>query len=491
VFSREYQEEFAATFRKGFTMRRGLSILLCFGLIVAAALAAQQQSVQGNAAKPQSSSAILSSPIQHVLIVTVDGMKPQSYTEPDAHGLKVPTLREMVRDGAWSDGVQPVMPSVTYPSHTAMVTGVNPGTHGIFTNTAWDPLNQNYGGYRWYAEDIRVPTLWQLARQHGLRTALIHWPVTVGVQADLNVPEYWRANILEDLKLLRALSTPGIFDEVAKEFPDFSKDFLPPDQTDSSWTDIACYAIEKMRPNLLLLHIAMLDHWEHEKGPFSAEANAATETADAQVARLIASTRKAGIWDSTILVVLSDHGFAPVSQSLRPGVLLRDHGLIALDAHDRITSWKASVLASGGSAYIYLHDTTDDATRQALLDIFQPLAGAEGSGIRRVAGHDDIVAMGGDPNAVLALDAADGTMFVSGYTGNFKEPSKDSGAHGYFPDRPAMRASMLVYGPPIAAGKIENARLIDVAPTVAKWLGFELGKVDGSPLAIPIRSAAR
>jgi predicted AlkP superfamily pyrophosphatase or phosphodiesterase len=472
-------------------MRRGLSILLFLGLIVAAALAAQRQGVQGNAAKPQSSSATLSGPIQHVLIVTVDGMKPQSYTEPDAHGLKVPTIREIVHDGAWSDGVQPVMPSVTYPSHTTMVTGVNPGIHGIFTNTAWDPLNHNYGGYRWYAEDIRVPTLWQIARERGLRTALIHWPVTVGAHTDLNVPEYWRASIPEDLKLLRALSTPGIFDEVAKESPDFSKDILPPDQTDSSWTDMACYAVEKMRPNLVLLHVAMLDHWEHEKGPFSPEANAATETADAQIARLIASARKADTWDSTILVVLSDHGFAPVSQSIRPGVLLRDHGLIALDAHDRITSWKASVLASGGSAYIYLHDTSDDATRHALLDVFQRLAGAEGSGIRRVASHEDIVAMGGDPNAFLALDAADGSMFVSGYTGNFKEPSKDGGAHGYFPDRPEMRASMLVYGPPVAAGKIENARMIDVAPTVARWLMLELGKVDGAPLAIPMRSTAR
>jgi predicted AlkP superfamily pyrophosphatase or phosphodiesterase len=468
-------------FHEELTMRRCFSILLCFGLVVAAALSARPQSGQRNPGRR----------VQHVLIVSVDGMKPQSYTEPDAHGLKVPALREIVRGGAWSDGMHPVMPSVTYPSHTTMVTGVNPGTHGIFTNTAWDPLNQNYGGYRWYAEDIRVRTLWQIAQDRGLRTALIHWPVTVGAHADLNVPEYWRASIPEDLKLLRTLSTPGILEEVAKEFPDFGKDILPPDQTDSSWTDIACYAIEKMRPNLLLLHIAMLDHWEHEKGPFSPEANAMTETADAQIARLIALAKKSGIWDNTILVILSDHGFAPVTQSFRPGVLLHDHGLIALDAHDHVTSWKASLIANGGSAYIYVHDSSDDATRRALLALFQPLAGTERSGIRRVASHEDIVAMGGDPDAFLALEAADGTMFVSGYAGDPKEPSKSLGTHGYFPDRPEMRASLLAYGPPIAAGKIENARMIDVAPTVADFLGLEMPKVEGSPLAIPARKAAQ
>jgi hypothetical protein len=51
-----------------------------------------------------------------------------------------------------------------------------------------------------------------------------------------------------------------------------------------------------------------------------------------------------------------------------------------------------------------------------------------------------------------------------------------------------MRASLLVYGPAIGPGKIENARLIDVAPTVAGWLGFDLPKVEGSALAIPLNT---
>src|SRR6202162_2639525 len=427
--------------------------------------------------------------IRHVLIVSIDGMKPESYTEPDAHGLKVPTLREMVRNGASSDGVQTVMPSVTYPSHTAMVTGVNPGTHGFFTNPAWDPLNQNSGGYRWYTEDIRVPTLWQLAQQAGLRTALIHWPVTAGAQADLNIPEYWRASIPEDMKLVRALSTPGIFEKVASQFPSFKTEVPPLELTDSIWTDAACYAIENQKPNLLLLHLAMVDHYEHEKGPFSPEANATTETADAQIARVMASAKKAGIWRETVVVVVSDHRFAPISQEMRPGVLIQQRGLITLDPKGRITDWKATEIIDGGSAYIYVKDPNDDGTRAALHNIFDPLAGAETSGIRRVASLDEIVAMGGDPNAFLALEAADGTSFAFGYTGELKGPSTRGGTHGYFPDRPQMRASMIFYGPSIGAGKIQNARLIDVAPTVAAWLGLKFDKTDGAALSIPINAA--
>ncbi len=433
-------------------MRRRITPFVFISFIVAAtaATASRPHFAAGHtfvikSAQPAQSSP--AKPVQHVIVISIDGMKPESYTDPDAHGLKIPTLREIVRDGASSDGVQPVMPTVTYPSHTTMMTGVNPGTHGIVANPAWDPFGQNYNGYRWYEEDIRVPTLWQLARQHGLHTALIHWPVTVGAQADIIVPEIWRANIPEDLKLLRALSTRGILDEVAKEYPDFNAAITPPLQTDAAFTDIACYAIKKSQPNLLLLHLAMVDHEEHLHGPFSPEGNAATETADAQVARVIAEARKDGIWESTVLVVLSDHGFVPISQAVRPGVLLREHGLITLNEKDRIISWKASLLTDGGSAYIYVNDRNDDATRRTLTEIFKPLAGAQGSGIARIVAHDEIVAMGGDPDAFLALEAVEGTVITGDYTGKVTEPSKLGGTHGYFPDRPEMRSSLIFYGP--------------------------------------------
>jgi predicted AlkP superfamily pyrophosphatase or phosphodiesterase len=475
-------------------MRRKDVTALSAALFLFVAISSQAQNSIGKTEASVNAAALSAQsstrPIQHVLIVTIDGMKPQTYTEPDAHGLKVPTLREMVRNGASSEGVQSVMPTVTYPSHTAMVTGANPGTTGIYTNIAWDPLGQNSGGWRWYTEDIRVPTLWQIARQEGLKTALIHWPVTAGAQADINIPEYWRASIPEDMKLVRALSTPGIFEKIVKDFPSFKTDVPPLDLTDPVWTDAACYAIENLKPNLLLLHLAMVDHWEHEKGPFSPEANAATETADAQIARLISSAKKAGIWQTSVLVILSDHGFAPISQEMRPGVLLQQKGLITLDAKGRITDWKAAEITDGGSAYLYVKDPNDDATRAALHGIFDSLAGAEGSGIRRIASHDEIVAMGGDPNAFLALEASDGTSFVFGYTGDLQGKSRGGGTHGYFPDRKEMRASMIIYGPAIGPGKIDHGRLIDVAPTVAAWLGLKLGSTDGSPLAIPTATAS-
>jgi len=154
-----------------------------------------------------------------LLLVSIDGMRPDYLLEADAHGLKIPHLRQILRDGAHASGVRGVLPTVTYPSHTTIVTGVWPARHGIYSNQTFDPLGRNFEGWYWYAEDIAVPTLWDAASQAGLITASVSWPVTVGAKSiRYNVPEFWRAQKTDDdLKLLRAVATPGLVAEIARE----------------------------------------------------------------------------------------------------------------------------------------------------------------------------------------------------------------------------------------------------------------------------------
>lgn len=429
--------------------------------------------------------------IRHVILVSVDGLMPPAYVSPDAYGLQVPTLREMARQGAWSDGAKSVFPTVTYPAHTSIATGVNPGTHGIVMNEAWDPLQQNDGGWRWYAEDIRVTTLWDAARRRGLRTALVWWPVTVGARGTVVAPEIWRSSTSEDVKLARALATPCLLDAVARRFPNFLAGFTPPGVKDESLTDIAVHAIETVKPHLLMLHIFEVDAETHDHGPWSPEAKAAIENADRQIARLIAAAKKAGIWENTALVLVSDHGFLATTQRVRPGVLFREKGLVTLDERNRITDWKAVLLKGGAHAYVYLKDPADQETRRVLLDMLTPLAGKPGSGIGRVYTEEEIRKRGGDPAAFLTIEAADGFDLLSGYSGDYVSPTTTPGrgTHGYDPERPEMRASFVAYGPAIAPGKITaDVNLIDVAPTVAAWLGLRLPQALGRPLPIRIRA---
>ncbi len=473
-------------------------------LFFAASLAAQQRAMQSpwkeRPPSPQTAhsrrftqrSAGARADIRHVILISVDGMMPETYLNPDAHGLKVPTLREIVRRGAYSEGARGVFPTVTYPSHASMITGCNPGTHGIVTNHPFDPLGRLPRAWRWYTEDIRVPTLWDVARTKGLTTAIVFWPVSVGARATAYVPEFWRRapGTAEDAKLNFAISTPGLLDAVAKRFPNFRANFLPPAAKDEALTDIAVHVIETLQPNLMLMHIYEVDHWQHFEGLFTGRALLALENADQQIARVIAAAKKAGAWNQTVLVVVSDHGFAAVRQRVRPEAWLREKGLVALDENGKIIDWKAYLLADSGGAYVYVKDKQDQQTRRIVLEMFRKAAATPGTGIGQVLNHDQIVALGGDPEAFLALEAAEGWAIVSQVESDAIAAPIEVAGHGYLPERPAMQASLLVYGPPIGRGKIKGARLIDVGPTVARMLGLKLDRAEGKPLEIPMRRAS-
>jgi predicted AlkP superfamily phosphohydrolase/phosphomutase len=79
-----------------------------------------------------------------LVMISVDGLRPDYVTAAEAHGAKIPNLRRFLREGTYAEGTQGVVPTVTYPSHTTRVTGVWPAKHGILANTTFDP--STHGG---------------------------------------------------------------------------------------------------------------------------------------------------------------------------------------------------------------------------------------------------------------------------------------------------------------------------------------------------------
>src|SRR5580700_3866094 len=73
-----------------------------------------------------------------LLVISLDGMRPDYVLKADEHGLKIPHLRRVLAEGAHASGVRGVLPTVTYPSHTTILTGVWPNRHGIYSNTVFD-----------------------------------------------------------------------------------------------------------------------------------------------------------------------------------------------------------------------------------------------------------------------------------------------------------------------------------------------------------------
>jgi predicted AlkP superfamily pyrophosphatase or phosphodiesterase len=425
---------------------------------------------------------------RHALIVSIDGLMPSSVLRADELGLQIPTLRRLVRDGAWARGVVGVLPTVTYPSHTTLITGVPPRLHGIGSNTVFDPEGRAGNAWNWYARDIRVPTLVSAARVRGLTTGAVAWPVSVGLAADWNLPEFWRPGTSHpvDLKLLDAVSTPGLIAAVeawrGKPFP------YP--VTEAERADTALYLLATHRPGLLLVHLIDLDFAEHSNGPGSPEAHAALERCDAILGRLLAALDSAGRTASTLVAVVSDHGFLPVAQTLQPNTLLREAGLLAVDDKGKIKSWRAVFHASGGSAALHLADMADmaDPAGREVVEIVRRLLAPKladpAAGIAELLGPERIAALGGAEDAALVLDARAGFYIANGATGDWLAATTSSkGTHGHAPDRPELHASFFVTAPGLTRkGDLGIVPMTAIGPTVARWLGLTLAPEAGAPL---------
>jgi predicted AlkP superfamily pyrophosphatase or phosphodiesterase len=418
-----------------------------------------------------------------VLMISIDGLRPADVLEAPSRGLRLPVLTGLARNGAYATGVRDALPSVTYPNHTTLVTGVWPAVHGVASNETFDPLRKNMGGWYWYAADIKAPTLWQAVHAAGGRAASLGWPVTVDQPAiDDNIPEYWRAHIAEDRKLEHALITRGLSEAIEAQSGVLITDMgdtTPPADIAKAKAAAAIYQLEK--PVFFTLHISSLDHLEHQYGPGTPEATATLETIDTALGALIAAARKAE--PDLVVAIVSDHGFAPVAHDVNLIPAFVQAGLIKLDADGKPIAWDASPWTSGGSAGVVLARRDDPTLRARVKALLDKLAADPAKGIDAVIGREEIARMGGAPDMDFFVDAKIGYSFGSRTTGPIVTSSQVKGTHGYFPAHPEMRATLILQGPGVpAAGDLGDIDMRAIAPTLAKVLGVAFPSADLPPL---------
>jgi len=412
-----------------------------------------------------------------LLLISIDGMRPDYLLQADAHDLKIPHLRAILRGGVHASAVRGVLPTVTYPSHTTIVTGVWPAKHGIYSNQTFDPLGKNLEGWYWYSEDIAVPTLWDAAAQAGIVSGSVSWPVTVGGKnIRYNVPEYWRApKSPDDLKLLRALSTPGLLAEIAKEAGPYVTDLDNAIPGDLARTRYAAWILRHGKPQLMTVHLAALDHLEHAGGPFSPQSNDALEQIDGMVGELQDAMHSA--WPDYAISIVSDHGFSGIDHVLNIMKPFVEQGLVTPGK-----DWKAFPKTDGGSAAILLKDPSDTATHDRVGRLLRDLAADPANGIASILDRKQIAALGGDPHAAFWVDMR--SNFSVANSGE-QVAAKTGGTHGYSPQNPAMLASFFILGPGIHGGPdLGEIDMRAIAPTLAAYLGFPFPSADLKPLAI-------
>ena len=432
-----------------------------------------------------------------VLMISIDGLKPEYVLEADQKGLRIPYLRTMVRDGAYADGVIGVWPTVTYPSHTTLLTGVSPAEHGIYNNQEFDPGRSFSGAWFWYAPQIRVPTIWQVAHNAGLRTASVGWPVSVGAtDVDWLIPEFWRssgpsgATNPSDRELMAALSRP---DTLIKQLQPSLGPFMMGNDTSIDGDEIKTrYSVEILRqhkPAFMTIHLSSLDNAQHEYGPFSTEANRDLEAIDGMVSRLADAALAND--PSTVVVVVSDHGFAPLTHTVNLFIPFLEAGLIQPGVSPRtkaftIGSWKAQPWLAGGMAAIMLHDAKDHQTEQQVRELLQKLTADENNGIAAVLDRDAIKSRGGFPDAAFLVILKSGYTTGSATSGTLVNANpEEKGGHGFSPEFPEMHASFFMAGAGVAHHR--DLGVIDmrqIAPTVASILKLRMLSSKASPLLI-------
>src|SRR5215831_74135 len=321
---------------------------------------------------------------EHVILISVDGMPPDYYTAPEKLGLRVPTLTMMKQGGAYADGMEGVYPTVTYPQHTTMVTGLRPAAHGIVQNRIFEaPSEPQTHHWYWYSKALKAETLWTVAKKAGLTTAAVGWPVTVGAEIDYNVPEiYDPSENPPTWNWIAKNSTPGLLEKALG--PDLKKD----SGVDERLTSVSEYIIKNHQPSLLLIHLIELDEAHHRNGPRTKPAIEIAEREDGYIHRIVEATKQAGIFEKTTFFIVSDHGFADINKRFSPKVALAKEGLITLDASGKATAWKAAAWPSGGSCPIILKDANDKETEAKVSAIFSKWAKQDNSPIKQIVTRD-------------------------------------------------------------------------------------------------------
>jgi alkaline phosphatase D len=367
----------------------------------------------------------------YVVLVSLDGFR---YDYPRRYG--APHLLKMGAQGASApDGMLPAYPSLTFPNHLSIVTGLYPEHHGIVGNSFWDPVRRQTYVYTqsksnsdgsWYSGT----PLWVLAEQQGMRAACLFWP---GSEAEIQGkrPSYY-------LHFDNKLDVGKRVDQVIAWLK------LPPGE----------------RPHFITLYYDNVDHAGHRYGPDSEEVRTAVHHLDAMVGDLRGKLRRLHL--PVDLIVIADHGM----------VTLKKDPVTLSDFAD------LSAFHKDGSL---LYAKTD-ADAERAYDQFRAHPDPRFTAYRRANTppelHFDANPREGDPVIVpngpyvIRAEAASGSSEEGGI----------HGGHGFNPRTvPEMKAIFFAAGPDVKRGvRVKPFENVDLYPYIAKILGLTPPPVDGS-----------
>jgi predicted AlkP superfamily pyrophosphatase or phosphodiesterase len=404
-----------------------LRALLLFGLLFASSAFAQDSTPVITVPNPPNTAVQRTK--HYVVLVSLDGFR---YDYPERYG--APHLLKFGAKGASApNGMVPAYPSLTFPNHLSIITGLYPEHHGIVGNTFWDPERKETYIYNqskinsdgsWY----RGTPLWVLAEQQGMRAACLFWPAS---EAEIQGKR------------------PSYYVHYDDKFDDEKR----VDQV-VAWLKLPA----SLRPHFITLYYANVDHAGHLYGPNSDEVRAAVHHLDTVIGDLQAKLAKLHL--PIDLVVVADHGM--ISNKNDP---------VALSGFADLTKFRTE----GSLLY-----ADSEADAEKAYEEFRAHPDPRFTAYRRTGTppelHFDANLREGDPVIVPNRPV---TMHV---TSANEGDAKLRGLHGFNPaTMPEMKAIFFASGPDIRVGvKLQPFENVNIYPFIAEMLGLKAPPVDGS-----------
>ena len=366
----------------------------------------------------------------NVILVSIDGFRADYLNRGHT-----PVLAGLAAGGA-SGSMRPSFPSVTFPNHYTLVTGLHPDHHGIVGNNMVDAElgrfslgnKQAVTDRRWWDQGEPI---WVTAERAGIRTGTMFWP---GSEAEIRGvrPSYWT------------------------EFNQSMADNARVDQV-LAWMDLP----QAERPQLTTLYFDIVDTQGHRFGPDAPETAEALRTVDASIGRLVEGLKALGLYDNTVLVIVSDHGMAATSPDR----------VTVLD--DLIDPAAVQIVYSGAVSFLNVVPGREAEVEAGLLGSRPHLDCWKKGEIpaRFVLGSNprvsDIVCAS-EPGWLLATRA--------------RPVTRPGGAHGYDNQSPQKAAVFIAHGPGVVRGRqLAELDSVDVQPLLGRLLGIEVPRGDGRP----------
>lgn len=446
-----------------FVVRLGTGLVLLYGFGLSAPLCAQDA---------------------HVVIVSVDGLAASRIVDEE---LELPSLRGVVRSGAWAESSETVFPPTEHPAHTSILTGVAPRTHGVIGNRL---LNRETGEYFQVTnlprvQSIRVPTLFDAAKAKGLRTAALFWPET---RDDPAIDHLLPLVLAGDGSPDKGATNPAYLDELRQNgvlidlFFEWYNDLALQNTADRILTRAAAYTFKTYKPHLMAVRLPAMERFQHQYGPDHYLSKAALTAADYNVGLLRRAIEEAGLQDQTTLIVVSDHGFHTVTHSVN---------VYPLFAQARLTG-KVNLHAGYWNVIVELtKDFDPNRDARSLDEVLDDVASLEG--ISRVVRPDELHALGvpryeENPHMLghyIIIGDVDTRAIIDEQGDSTRKARLPTPLHGhaYLPSHEIMYPAFLATGRGVKQGVgIGHIHNYDIAPTIAALLDLKMEGFEGRVL---------